>query len=130
MERLNDLLETADYVSVHAPLTNETQGLIGAPELDSMKKSAFLINVARAQIVVRDALFNILSSKKIAGAAFDVFWEEPADPSDKLLQLDNFILTPHIAGWTAEAAETTTSLIAKNIDRVLNLSDKPTTLVN
>jgi D-3-phosphoglycerate dehydrogenase len=130
MEHLNHLLATADYVSVHIPLTNETQGLIGATELNSMKKSAFLINVARAQIVVRDALFNILSSKKIAGAALDVFWEEPADPNDRLLKLDNFILTPHIAGWTAEAAETTTSLIAANIDRVLNSREKPTTLVN
>jgi D-3-phosphoglycerate dehydrogenase / 2-oxoglutarate reductase len=130
IERLNDLLANSDYVSVHMPLTNETQELIGATELNSMKKSAFLINAARAQIVVREALYNILYSKKIAGAAFDVFWEEPADPNDRLLKLDNFILTPHIAGWTAEAAETTTSLIAANIDRVLNLREKPTTLVN
>ena len=68
MERLNDLLANSDYVSVHMPLTNETQGLIGATELNSMKKSAFLINAARAQIVVREALYNILYSKKIAGA--------------------------------------------------------------
>jgi D-3-phosphoglycerate dehydrogenase / 2-oxoglutarate reductase len=123
------LLASADYVSVHTPLTDETQNLIGAKELHSMKMSATLINVARAQIVDRDALFNILSNRKIAGAAFDVFWEEPADPNDRLLKLDNFILTPHIAGWTAEAAETTTSLIAANINRVLNF-EKPTTLVN
>ena len=68
--------------------------------------------------------------KKTIVAAFDVFWGEPADPDDRLLKLDNFILTPHIAGWTAEAAEATTSLIAANIDRVLNLREKPTTLVN
>jgi D-3-phosphoglycerate dehydrogenase / 2-oxoglutarate reductase len=130
MEDLNDLLATSDYVSVHIPLTKETQGLTGARELGSMKKSAFLINVARAQIVVRDSLFKVLSCKKIAGAAFDVFWEEPADPNDKLLRLDNFVLTPHIAGWTGEAAETATNLIAANIDRVLNAREKPTTLVN
>ena len=130
MEHLTDLLATSDFVSVHVPLTNETRGLIGASELGSMKAAAVLINVARAQIVVRDDLFNVLSSRKIAGAAFDVFWEEPADPNDKLLQLDNFILTPHIAGWTAEAAETATSLISANIDKVLNAREKPTTLVN
>lgn len=130
LEHLNDLIATADYVSIHTPLTNETENLIGAKELNSMKKSAFLINVARAQIVDKDTLFDTLSNRKIAGAAFDVFWEEPADPNDRLLNLDNFILTPHIAGWTAEAADTTTSLIAENINRVLNLREKPTTLIN
>jgi D-3-phosphoglycerate dehydrogenase len=130
MEHFRDLFAAADYISIHIPLTRETQNLIGAKELDLMKRSAFLINVARAQIVDRKALFDTLSNNRIAGAAFDVFWEEPADPNDRLLTLDNFILTPHIAGWTAEAAETTISLIAANINRVLNLGEKPTTLVN
>jgi D-3-phosphoglycerate dehydrogenase / 2-oxoglutarate reductase len=130
VEHLSNLLATADYVSIHTPLTTETENLIGAKELNSMKKSAFLINVARAQIVDRDTLFDTLSNRKIAGAAFDVFWEEPADPNDRLLNLVNFILTPHIAGWTAEAAETTASLIAENINRVSNLGEKPITLVN
>ena len=88
-----------------------------------------MINVARAQIVDRDALFMALVNKKMEGAAFDVFWEEPADPNDRLLKLDNFVLTPHMAGWTAEAAEATTSLIATNINRVLNLGEVPLTSV-
>ncbi len=73
-----------------------------------------MINVTRAQIVDRDALFMALVNKKIEGAAFDVFLEEPADPNDILLKLDNFVLTPHIAEWTAEAVEATTGLIASN----------------
>jgi D-3-phosphoglycerate dehydrogenase len=59
-----------------------------------MKSSAFLINVARAAIVDGDALYAALANRKIAGAAFDVFWDEPADPNDRLLKLDNFVLTP------------------------------------
>jgi D-3-phosphoglycerate dehydrogenase / 2-oxoglutarate reductase len=129
VEDLLDSLIDADYISIHTPLTDETRGLIGAKEFNSIKKSAFLINVARAQIVDRDALFMALVNKKMEGAAFDVFWEEPADPNDRLLKLDNFVLTPHMAGWTAEAAEATTSLIATNINRVLNLGEVPLTSV-
>ena len=98
MEDLLDSLIGADYISIHTSLTRETRGLIGAKEINSMKRTAFLINVARAQIVDRDTLFTSLVNKKIAAAAFDVFWEEPAEPNDRLLKLDNFILTPHIAG--------------------------------
>ena len=128
MKALSDSLIDADYISIHTPLTDETRGLIGAKEINLMKRSAFLINVARAQIVDREALFTSLVNKKIAGAAFDVFWEEPADPNDRLLKLDNFVSTPHLAGWTSESADTTTRIIASNINRVLH--GKPTTLVN
>jgi D-3-phosphoglycerate dehydrogenase / 2-oxoglutarate reductase len=129
VEALSDSLIDADYISLHTPLTDETRGLIGAKEINSMKSSAFLINVARAQIVDREELFTSLVNKKIAGAAFDVFWEEPADPNDKLLKLDNFVLTPHLAGWTSESADNATRIIASNINRVLH-GEKPTTVVN
>lgn len=129
VEALSNSLIDADYVSIHTPLTDETRGLIGAKEINSMKSSAFLINVARAQIVDREGLFTSLVNKKIAGAAFDVFWEEPADPNDKLLKLDNFVLTPHLAGWTSESADNATRIIASNINRVLH-GEKPTTVVN
>jgi D-3-phosphoglycerate dehydrogenase / 2-oxoglutarate reductase len=128
VESLSDSLIDADYISIHTPLTDETRGLIGAKEINLMKRSAFLINVARAQIVDREPLFTSLVNKKIGGAAFDVFWEEPADPNDKLLKLDNFVLTPHIAGWTTESADTTTTIIASNINRVLH-GETPMTLV-
>jgi D-3-phosphoglycerate dehydrogenase len=129
VQDLMDSLSDADYVSIHTPLTDETRGLINTKEFNSMKKSASLINVARAQVVDRDALFTSLFNKKIGGAAFDVFWDEPADPNDRFLKLDNFVLTPHIAGWTSESAEATTELIAENINIVLNLGELPTTLV-
>ena len=129
LETLSESLARADYISLHTPLTDETRRMIGKKELGSMKKSSFLINVARAPIVDREALFTVLSSKKISGAAFDVFWEEPADPNDKLLTLDNFVLTPHIAGWTQESVDTIARIITANIER-LSQAEVPLTIVN
>ena len=116
-EILSESIARADYVSLHTPLTEETRNMIGAKELGLMKKSAFLINVARAPIVDREALFTALWNNKISGAAFDVFWEEPADPNDKLVKLCNFVLTPHIAGWTTESIDSIARIIATNIGR-------------
>jgi D-3-phosphoglycerate dehydrogenase / 2-oxoglutarate reductase len=118
VDGLQEAISKADYISIHTPLTEETLGMIGTGEFSLMKKSAYLINVARAAIVDSDALNTSLSNGTIAGAAFDVFWEEPADPNDRLLKLDNFVLTPHIAGWTAESAEATARMIATNIERI------------
>jgi D-3-phosphoglycerate dehydrogenase / 2-oxoglutarate reductase len=115
---LPEFIPIADYISIHTPLNNETLGMIGEEEINLMKSSAFLINVARAAIIDGDALYSALVDRKIAGAAFDVFWDEPADPNDRLLKLDNFVLTPHIAGWTTEAAEATVRIIATNIERI------------
>ena len=117
---LHESLAKADYISLHTPLTTKTLGMIGHNEIDLMKKSAFLINVARASIVDRKALFMALRMRRIAGAAFDVFWEEPANPEDKLLALDNFVLTPHIAGWTKESAEIATTIITNNIIKIMH----------
>jgi D-3-phosphoglycerate dehydrogenase len=103
--------------------------MIGKEELGLMKRTAFLINVARAQIVNRRALCTALYSGAIAGAAFDVFWEEPADPDDKLLQLDNFVLTPHIAGWTIESANVAATIITTNIKKIAQ-GEAPLTAVN
>jgi len=129
LETLSDSLARADYVSLHTPLTEETRSMMGKKELDLMKKSSFLINVARAPIVDREALFTELSSKKISGAAFDVFWEEPADSNDKLLKLDNFVLTPHIAGWTNESVDAIARIITTNIERI-SQAEIPLTIVN
>jgi D-3-phosphoglycerate dehydrogenase / 2-oxoglutarate reductase len=128
-EILSESIARADYVSLHTPLTEETRNMIGAKELGLMKKSAFLVNVARASIVDREALFTVLSNNKISGAAFDVFWEEPADPSDKLLKLCNFVLTPHVAGWTAESVDSIARIIATNIGRI-SQAQVPLTVVN
>jgi D-3-phosphoglycerate dehydrogenase / 2-oxoglutarate reductase len=103
-DRLSEFLPTADYISIHTPLTDETKGMIGSKEFSLTKKSAYLINVARASLVDRNELFLALSQKRLAGAAFDVFWEEPANPDDRLFNLDNFVWTPHTAGWTKESS--------------------------
>jgi D-3-phosphoglycerate dehydrogenase len=129
LETLSESLARADYVSLHTPLTDETRSMMGKKELSMMKKSSFLINVARAPIVDREALFTELSSKKILGAAFDVFWEEPADSNDKLLKLDNFVLTPHIAGWTHESVDAIARIIATNIERI-SQAQAPLTIIN
>jgi D-3-phosphoglycerate dehydrogenase len=99
---LDALLAESDIVSIHVPLDASTRELIGARALDSMKPTAFLINTARGGIVDEAALERALVQKRLAGAAFDVFGEEP--PSNrKLLSLDNFVGTPHIGGGTEEA---------------------------
>ncbi|HSA74614.1 MAG TPA: NAD(P)-dependent oxidoreductase [Candidatus Nitrosocosmicus sp.] len=129
VEKLPQVLPAADIVSIHTPLNNETENMFGKNELDLMKKSGYLINVARAPVVNHDALLNSLREKNIAGAAFDVFWNEPADPHDALLQLDNFLLTPHIAGWTYEAIDSISDIIRINIERMIR-GQVPLTLVN
>jgi D-3-phosphoglycerate dehydrogenase / 2-oxoglutarate reductase len=126
---LSKYLSDADYVSLHANLTDETRGMFGVKEFKLMKRTAFLINVARAPIVDRDALYTALHNGMIAGAAFDVFWEEPANPHDRLLQLDNFVLMPHIAGWTRESANVAAEVITKNIEKVAQ-GEAPLTVVN
>ena len=128
-EILSESIARADYVSLHTPLTEDTKNMIGAKELGLMKISAFLVNVARAPIVDKETLFRSLSNNKISGAAFDVFWEEPADPNDKLLKLCNFVLTPHIAGWTAESVDAIARIIVTNIER-FSQAQVPLTLVN
>ena len=129
IDRLQEVLARADIVSIHTPLTEETRDMFGEKEFSVMKKSAYLINVARAKIVNKDALFNALGAQRIAGAAFDVYWNEPPDTEDQLLTLENFILTPHIAGWTAEAIETITRIISINIER-MSRGEAPLTVVN
>jgi len=131
-EILSESLSRADYVSLHTPLTEETKNMIGAKELALMRKSAYLINVARAAIVDKEALFTALSTNKISGAAFDVSWEEepsPSDPKDKLAKLPNFIFTPHIAGWTTESVDTIARIIATNLERFAQ-AQIPLTIVN
>lgn len=99
---LDTLLREADFVSINCPLTPETRHLISAPQLALMKPTAFLINTARGPIVDQQALTAALQEKRIAGAALDVLEQEPPDPNDPLLQLDNVILTPHNLARTDE----------------------------
>lgn len=99
---LEQLLREADVVVVLCPLTEETRGLLDADRLALMKPSAFLVNVARGPIVDQHALTDALRERRIAGAALDVFEQEPIDPNDPLLALDNVVLAPHAIGLTDE----------------------------
>ena len=112
---LHSLLPEADFVVVLAALTNETRGLIGAQELNLMKPTAFLVNAGRGALVDYDALRETLEMERIAGAAFDTFWAEPADPKDPILGMSGFFLTPHVAGFSDVAIEHVTSIITQNI---------------
>lgn len=118
---LDDLLARADVVTLHCPLTPETRGLIGAARLARMRKGAVLINTARGGIVDEAALAEALKSGHLGGAAIDVFDKEPIDGATGALfaGLANVILTPHIAGVTAEANTRISSITADNVRRVL-----------
>jgi D-3-phosphoglycerate dehydrogenase len=119
-EKLDQVMQEADFVAVCIPLTEETANLIGARELGLMKRSAFLVNSSRGRIVDEAALYDFLVSKKIAGAGMDVFVKEPPDKDHPLLSLDNFIATPHCAGSTAEAMKRMSITVAEEILRVFH----------
>jgi D-3-phosphoglycerate dehydrogenase len=106
-EHLHGMLAQSDIVSVHAVLTPETQHLLGDRELRSMKPSAFLINVSRGAIVDEAALVDALRTNRIAGAALDVYSDEPLamseHPLSPLYAMDNVMLWPHLTFYTAEA---------------------------
>jgi len=105
--KLNDLLETADFVSLHVPETPETKNMIGQEQIKLMKKGSYLINASRGSVVVIEDLVEALKSKHLAGCAIDVFPIEPASNKEKFIsplqELANVILTPHIGGSTEEA---------------------------
>jgi len=99
---LDELLTTADFVSVHCPLNDQTRGLIGVDEIGKMKSDAYLLNTARGGIVDEQALFDALQTKQIAGAALDCFENEPVTQPHRFGELENVILAPHAIAWTAE----------------------------
>jgi phosphoglycerate dehydrogenase-like enzyme len=116
--RLPDLLRESDYVSLHVPLTPQTAGLIGGAELGLMKPDACLINVARGRLVDEEALVGALRAGNLRGAGIDVFTIEPPDPAHPLLQLDNVIVTPHVAGVTTGTSRRRGAACAENIGRL------------
>ena len=102
---LDKLLRTADVVSLHVRLTEESHHLIGERELSLMKPSALLINVARAGVIDTDALIDALNSGHLGGAAIDVYDQEPIPTNHPLLECEQIILTPHCADMTPEGVE-------------------------
>ena len=99
---LDELLRRSDFVTVHCPRSSETFGMFGAAQFAAMKPTAYFINTARGGIHDEAALEQALRAGRIAGAGLDVFLQEPPDPSHPLLNMDNVIASPHIAGVTAE----------------------------
>ncbi len=99
----DELLVSADFITVHAPLTPKTEGMFGAIEFRAMKPTAFLINTARGGIVDTEALTTAIINREIAGAALDVLETEPPQPNDRLLACESVILTPHAAFISEEA---------------------------
>lgn len=99
---LEELLQSADFVSIHCPLNDKTRGLIGARELKLMKPDSYLLNTARGGIVDEDALYEVLVNHRIAGAALDCFDVEPVTEPHAFRDLDNVLLAPHSIAWTNE----------------------------
>ncbi|CAN5214108.1 phosphoglycerate dehydrogenase [soil metagenome] len=111
---LDELLAQSDFVTIHMPKTPETTGMIGTAQLKAMKKTAYVINVARGGLVDETALYDALVAGEIAGAGIDVFVSEP--PADtKLLALENIIVTPHLGASTDEAQEKAGVSVAKSV---------------
>lgn len=125
---LDELLQEADYVVLTVPLTPETHHLIGPRELAMMKPTAYLINPARGPVVDEKALVEALKSRTIAGAALDVFEEEPK-LTPGLTELDNVVLAPHIASATTETRTKMAIMAAENLLAVLR-NQRPKHIVN
>jgi phosphoglycerate dehydrogenase-like enzyme len=116
----DDLLRQSDFVVLSAPLTPETQGMIGESELALMKPSAFLVNISRGGVIDEAALVDALRAGRIAGAGLDVFVYEPIPFDHPLLACDNVILTPHIGGGTGGARDRQMGDVLANVQRMLN----------
>jgi phosphoglycerate dehydrogenase-like enzyme len=112
---LDQVLRESDFVSLHCRLTSETRGLLGPPQLALLKPAAYLINVARGELVDQQSLTAALRDRRIAGAALDVFEVEPLPLGDPLIRLDNVILTPHWSASTADVWRATGEAMAEGM---------------
>ena len=126
---LPELLARSDFITIHAPLTTETHELLGEQEFQQMKSTAYVINSARGGIINTVALHRALAEAWIAGAALDVLPEEPPNPDEPLLELDNIILTPHVAFLSEESGYDLQVAAATELARVL-AGQMPESVVN
>jgi phosphoglycerate dehydrogenase-like enzyme len=116
---LDEVFGEADFVTLHCPLNRETRHLVGERQLSRMKRSAYLVNLARGGVVDEEALYQCLSEKRIAGAAIDVLETEPPRKDHPLIGLDNVIFSPHIGGSAREATSRGERGAAEEVVRVL-----------
>ncbi|MBY8987931.1 MAG: phosphoglycerate dehydrogenase [Candidatus Lokiarchaeota archaeon] len=121
IDNFDDFLARLDYITIHVPLTAQTKDLISYSEIEKMKPTAIIVNVARGGVVNEQALYNALKNNKIGGACIDVFSKEPVDPKDApFIGLDNCITTPHLGASTFEAQIEVAKLAAERIAQALN----------
>jgi D-2-hydroxyacid dehydrogenase (NADP+) len=129
-ENLNELLAESDYVVLQLPLTRETQNMFGEQQFRSMKRTAYLINTGRGEVVREEALIKALEKDAIAGAALDTFAVEPLPKDSPLWDMKNVIITPHVAGFTPHYPERLTDIFCENLKRfirneeLINVVDK------
>lgn len=117
---LDELFRTSDILTCHTPLTPQTRHIVNRERLALMKPTAVVINTSRGPIVDEEALIEALQEGKIAGAGLDVFEKEPVDPDNPLLQMDNVVVTPHVAGTTWNTWFRRASFAYENMQRVWN----------
>ena len=113
------LLASADFISIHVPLTAQTKSMFSFSEFRQMKKNAYIINTSRGGIIDEGALHKAINDQVISGAYLDVLEEEPVNPLHPLLQYDNVVITPHIAGLTEESQNRTSLLVVQEVGKVL-----------
>jgi len=119
IQALRSMLKECDYVVLSLPLNAQTRGIFGQAEFEAMKRSAFLVDFGRGGIVDHAALVSALQDRRIAGAALDVFTEEPLPPNSPLWKLPNVIISPHIAGISEFYNERAMALFTENLKRYL-----------
>jgi D-2-hydroxyacid dehydrogenase (NADP+) len=116
-ERITEAFAGADFVVLACPLTIETRGLVSARALEAVSPGAWLVNVARGEVVDENALFEALAAKRIAGAALDTLWVEPLPADSRWWTLDNVLITPHRAASSVEKRAPMLELLAENLRR-------------
>lgn len=117
---IDEMLPFADFISLSVPLNKETLNLIDEPQFKLMKETAVVINTSRGGIINEEALYKALDQNKISGAACDVFTVEPPNSNNKLLNLPNFVATPHMGGTTSESLERVATCVVSDVLSVLN----------
>jgi D-3-phosphoglycerate dehydrogenase len=126
---LDFLLTESDYVTLHVVLNEATRGMIGQKELARMKQNAYLFNASRGPVIDEEALIHVLKKQKISGAGLDVFAQEPINSANPLLKNDNVLVTPHVAGNSKDALDTTALVVSQETIRILS-DETPKNLVN
>ena len=126
---LDDVVRTSDILTLHCPDTPENHGLISAARIASMKRGAYFLNLARAALVDDEALYGALCDGHLAGAALDVFADEPVRPENRYVQLPNVLVTPHLGGATRDVVQHQTDIVLDDIEAWLR-GERPQYIAN